>query len=486
MDRYKEFKQSAAGAAERFRKLDKKEVIRVVSHLDADGISACAILVKTLNMLNRKYSISILPQLKEATIKELKDENHNYYFFTDFGSSQISAIKELLRDKTVFILDHHEIPSEEELPESITQVNPHMFGIDGSKEISGSGVVYLFCKNLMPELDLAHIAVIGAIGDVQESKDGFMKLNEEILLEAVKQGSIGVKKGIRFFGRQTRPLHKMLEYSTDPYIPGVTGSESAAIQFLQQIGINPKIGGEWKKIVHLSEKEVNKLIAGIVMKRINEEDPEDILGNVYTLVKEEKESPTRDAREFATLLNACGRMNKASLGIGACIGDKRLKQKAVRHLAEYKRAIIEAMKWYNKNKDSSDVVFEDGFAIINARENIYPTMIGTVASILSKSNELKGGTYILSMARADDSTTKVSLRISGRRTQDVDLRGVIDEITKQVGGEAGGHAFAAGASISTADEEKFVETAKIVLSRHALEENFVESNVEKPPQKFKE
>jgi RecJ-like exonuclease len=193
------------------------------------------------------------------------------------------------------------------------------------------------------------------------------------------------------------------------------------------------------------------------------------------LIEEEKESPTRDAREFATLLNACGRLNKASLGIGACLGDKRIKQKAISQLRAYKRAIIDAMKWYNSNKETGKVMVNDGFIIINAGENIRPTMIGTTASIISKSNEFKEGTYIMSLARQDDGTTKVSLRISGRnRSEEIDLRGIVSEITRQTGGEAGGHMHAAGAIISSEDEEKFIESAKSVLSRHALEEKFVE------------
>jgi single-stranded-DNA-specific exonuclease len=476
MDKYAEFRQAVKDAAAKLKELDKKGTIRVVSHLDADGISSCAILVRTLSLLNRKYSISIISQLNEKIIKELKEENHTHYFFTDLGSGQINLIKQHLPGKTIFILDHHNIPEHEHLPENIIHVNPHMFGIDGSKEISGAGVVYLFGKSITQKLDLPHIAIIGAIGDVQESKDGFMRLNDEILQEAISEEKISIKKGIRFFGRQTRPLHKMLEYSTDPYIPGISGSESGAIQFLQQIGINPKIGSNWKKIVHLSEKETKQLIAGIVMKRINEENPEDILGNIYTLINEEKESPTRDAREFATLLNACGRLNKASLGIGACLGDKRIKQKAISHLKEYKRAIIDAMQWYNENKKSDNVIIGGGFVIINAGDNIYPTMIGTTASIISKSNEFKEGTYIMSLAHQDDGTTKVSLRISGNgKKQDADLRKIVNEITKQVGGEAGGHAYAAGAIISTEDEDKFIEAAKAVLSKHALEEKFVEN-----------
>lgn len=472
MDSYKEFRQAAAAAGERFKELDKKETIRIVSHLDADGISACAILVKTLNVLNRKYSISIIPQLDENILKGLKEEKFKNYFFTDLGSSQLESIKKYLGDRAVFILDHHEIQDEGEIPENIVHLNPHMFGIDGSKEIAGSGVVYIFGKSLVQELGLAHIAIVGAIGDIQEDKDGFLRLNDEILQEAVESKKIKVKKGIRFFGRQTRPLHKMLEYSTDPFIPGVSGSESGAIQFLQQIGINPKIGGKWKKIIHLSNEETKKLVAGIVMRRMGENNPEDILGNIYTLVNEDKESPTRDAREFATLLNACGRLNKASLGIGTCLGDKRITQKAISNMQEYKRAIIDAMRWYNKNKESSNVLIKDGFVIINAGENVYSTMVGTIASIISKSSEFKPGTYIMSMARADNGTTKVSLRISGRPDNEgVDLRVVVNEIIRQSGGESGGHQYAAGAIISTEDEPKFMEAAQRILSKHSIEED---------------
>lgn len=478
MDKYEEFKLAAAGAAEKLKELDKKETIRIVSHLDADGISACAILIKSLNDLNRRYSISILTQLNEKTILNLKNEKHKHYVFTDLGSGQINLIKDHLGDKNIFILDHHEIPDHEKLPENIVHINPHIYGIDGSREVAGAGVVYFVSRNLAKDLKLAHIAIIGAIGDIQETKEGFSVLNDDILKDAIEQGFISVKKGIRFFGRQTRPLHKVLEYSTDPYIPGVTGSESSAIQFLNEIGINPKIDGKWKKVANLTEQEVKKLISGIVMKRINEDDPEDILGNVYTLVKEEKESPTRDVREFATLLNACGRLNKASLGIGACLGDKKIKKKAIRQLAEYKRAIIDAMKWYNSHKETEKIITEDNFIIINAGENIPSTMIGTIASIISKSDEFREGTMIMSMARSDDGTTKISLRVAGKRKKnddETDLRNVVSEITRQVGGESGGHQYAAGAIISTEIEDSFLEAAKRILSKVSLEESIVEN-----------
>ena len=97
--------------------------------------------------------------------------------------------------------------------------------LGGSKEVSGSGVTYLFAKSLnKANIDFAYIAIIGAIGDMQEDR-GFETLNSRILEDAKKTGKMKVITGIRVFGAQTKPLHKVLEYCTDPFIPGVSGSE---------------------------------------------------------------------------------------------------------------------------------------------------------------------------------------------------------------------------------------------------------------------
>ena len=469
MNKYDLFKEHVAISLEKFKEVDRKEIIRLVSHLDADGICASAIMVSALNTDNRKYSVSIVHQLTGEVIDSLSKEPYNYFVFTDLGSGQLSYIKKKFLGKQIFILDHHQ-PEKVRLTNNIVHVNPHLFGIDGGKEISGAGVVYFFARSLNKKIDnLAHIGVIGAIGDIQEDGKGFLKLNKEILDIAVKKKKIKVIKGLRIFGAQTRPLHKVLEYCTDPYIPDVSGSESGAIQFLQQIGIQLKNGKEWRKLVHLDEDEIKKLVSGIIMKRLNEDSPEDVLGNVYILNDEKKESPFRDAKEFSTLLNACGRLNKASLGIGACLGDKKNKERAMKNLRGYKREIINAINWYKANKDSNDIIKGKGYVIINAGSNIRGSIIGTLASILSKSNELKDRTFVLSMADMMNGYYKVSIRLSGRG-KDVDLREIAKKITGKVGGEAGGHAFAAGAMIKEEKVEEFIKIAKEVLNSYSLEE----------------
>ena len=469
MPDYQDFEKSIDEAVQKFKELDKNERIRIISHLDADGICACAILLKALNNENRNYSISIVQQLNENILANLGKEDYKCYFFTDLGSGQIDLIEKKLGHKKVFILDHHK-PKEANLNENIVQVNPHLHDIDGGSEISGSGVVFLFTNRLNNKRDMAHIAVIGAIGDVQEN-NGFQKLNNDILQTAVQEGKIGIKRGLRVFGMQTKPLHKTLEYCTDPYIPGVSGSESGSIQFLQNIGIQPKNNKGWKKMIHLTDDEMKKLVAGVILKRCGEKNPEDVIGNIYILNEEAEESALKDAKEFATLLNSCGRLNKSSLGIGVCLNDETAKRKALDNAENYKKEIIKAMDWYNKNKKTDAIITNDGFIIINAKENILPSMAGTIASILSKSNDIKKGTLIMSLARnIMEETTKVSLRVVGR-DKDNDLRSLVDKITQPIqGAEAGGHKEAAGAIIPTEQEDNFIEEAKRVLKMSSMEE----------------
>ena len=470
MDAYQKFDEMVKGAVEAFKQIDKKDAIRVVSHLDADGISACSIMIKLLNNDNRRYSTSIVQQLNRAVISQLAAEHYNCFVFTDIGSGVVGDIKELLNGKKVFILDHHSIEEYKDTG-NIVFVNPHLCGIDGGKEISGAGVVFKFACAVDKSMeDIAHIAIIGALGDLQD-QNGFLRLNDEILKVAIEKGKIKVVKGLRIFGLQTKPLHKALEYCTDPYIPGVSGSESGAIQFLYQIGIEPKNGNNWKKIVHLDEEEMKKLVTGIIMKRLDEVNPDDVLGNIYILPHEEEESPTRDAKEFATLLNACGRLGRASLGIGACLGDKRIKQQAIRSLADYKKEIVNALNWYNENKFTDDVFWGNGFVIINAKDKVMSTMIGTLASILSKSNVMTNNTFILSMAQALDGNTKISLRTTNNLKGNLDLKRIIEEVIDGIGNcESGGHQNAAGAVIPTEKEMDFIETAKEVLGKYTMEE----------------
>lgn len=442
--------------------------VKIVGHIDADGLAAIAIITKAFMRENIKFSVSVLKQINVNSIDEFAKEDYEYYLFADLGSGILKLIEEKLSDRKIFVLDHHK--PENFSSRNIIHMNPFLFGVDGDKEISGSGVAYLFAKEMNEKnKDMAHIAIIGAIGDMQENK-GFSGLNEIILKDAVDSGKLEIKKGLNMFGIHTRPIHKVLQFSTDPYIPGVTGNEGGAISFLEGLGINVKERGKYKKLSDLDEEEMKKLVAGIIIKRLgSEDDPEDVMGPIYLLKGEDDDSPTRDAKEFSTLLNSCGRLNKFSLGIASCLGNKRLKKEAINLLTEYKREIINALNWFYNNRKNGNVIEKKDYVIVNAEDNIKDTLIGTLASIISNSNIYRKNSIIISMAHTLEGDVKVSLR-SNNDGEDIDLRHVIGEVVKRVGGEGGGHKCAGGCLVSQEKEEELIKVLQEVLDKYLLEE----------------
>ena len=96
--------------------------------------------------------------------------------------------------------------------------------------------------------------------------------------------------------------------------------------------------------------------------------------------------------------------------------------------------------------------------LINAKNKIKPTMIGTLASIIAKRDFYKSGTSIVSMAY-DEDTIKISMRAVGKNESD--LREDINKILIIMGyGVSGGHCNAAGALIPKEKEEEFINAVK--------------------------
>ncbi len=459
-----EFKERLSRVAEQFKEIPEDEPMKVVSNLDADGISACAIMVKALKRLDRKHSVRILHQLREKELVELSEESYDYYVFTDLGSGDLPLIERVLGNAQVLVLDHHNPHGE---ANNVWHVNPHLDGVNGSEVVSASGITFLFCRELdSRNEDMADIAIVGAIGDVQEDH-GFEGLNEEILDIGVEEDVIEVRRGLAFYGKQTRPLHKLLEYSSDVHVPGVSGSESGAIQFLNSLGIKPQEEGDWRFLEDLTEEEMQSLVTGLIMKRSEMDDPEAIFAPVYRFPH--NEGVFSNAKEFATLLNACGRLDRASVGVGACLGNPEFRKEALEVKDEYTAEIVDAMEWFEDNRDSDKVIEENGYVIINAEDNVLNTVIGTLISILSKSGDFEPGTVFLSMARKPENTTKLSIRVADN-PEGIHLRDVIGEIVDRVDGEYGGHQYAAGGLIDTDKEEELIDIARGVLENLDMDE----------------
>ena len=440
--------------------VNSQGIIRIVTHNDCDGITSAAILSKALKRLEKKFVLSFVKNLTPEVLREISLEDYKTVVITDLGSNSLEQINSILNEKEVFILDHHQV---QDFKFKGTIINPLLHDVDGETGISAAGVVYLFTKLIDPKnKENAYLALVGAIGDMQERR-GFSGLNAKILEDAKDQIEINI--GLRIFGSQTRSLHKALEYSTDIFIPGVTGDEKGSINFLQNLDIPLQDkNGKYRKLVNLTTDEMKTLVSAIILERIKtEKNAEDILGQVYLLKSENIEDITRDLKEFSTLLNATARMNQPSIGLAVCLNDKKMKEKATEVLSSYKVEIINALNWFHKNRNSEKIMEINNLVIINAEEYVKDTMIGTIASIISKSNIYKSNIVLVAMAHTIDGFTKISARVVGNNP-DINLRSILQSIIQKIGGETGGHDNAAGAVILQEKDNEFIQEVKSYLA----------------------
>lgn len=442
-------------AAEEIRKAGR---IRVVSHLDADGLSAAAIALSALTRLGKSIHLSIERQLTPEVVEGLKQEETDLFLFTDLGSGYLELLEGLKKatGSVVVVCDHH-IPSRDSF--SGIQINPIAEGM-GEDEVSGAGVTYFLAERLDPaNSDLIFLAIIGAIGDIQDEDWKMTGLNKKIVGQAVRSGAVLKENGIRLFGRMNRPVHKALEYSTNPYIPGISGDESASIQFLSNLGIELKNYGDWKTLSDLTEEETKKLATAIICERIREKEtcPEEIFGEIYSL---KISGELLDAREVATCLNACGRMGQSSVGILSVLGICSLEtMNGI--LSGYRRMITKYMKWV---KETKDIRQAEKAYYIEAGDQIHENFIGTIASICEKSSILNGGRVIFGMANTEDGKVKVSARAPKELVEKgLNLKEMMSQLTRDYDGFGGGHASAAGAFIPRGKEKEFINMCEEYL-----------------------
>jgi len=441
--------------------------VRVVSHHDCDGICSGAIIAKALLRGGKRFRLSFVKQLTSDVVDSLSAEGNRLTIFTDMGSGQLDAIQSRLMKsgEVVVILDHHQ-PQGEALKDRLHHINTYAMGM--GENVSGSGIAYLLARVMDPEnRALSELGVIGAIGDSQTDSIGpdwgLFGLNKEILKDAVSTGRIGVERGLRIWGRTARPVHKALEFSMEPYIPGVSGSESGAVHFLQELGIALKKGSEWRTLSDLSEDEAKRLASGIIKERLrgNHENPDWIFGDVYTLLGKKG---CNDANEFATILNAAGKQAMGYLGVELCLNSPSAFEEVQDMLDSYRREIGRALDTVCRNGNGRIEKRTTEFAnYILAGGAISEHVISNVTSILSRSAELPE-LPVFSFVDSENGMTKISARLPDSMTGKMNLKELVEEAAKSVGGEGGGHSNAAGASIPRGSEQMFINSIETILT----------------------
>ncbi len=449
------------------RGIAQGSTIALVSHYDADGLCSVSIIARMLSEEGVYFQIKIVEQITPLTIDELKQLSADIFIFTDLGSGSKELLKSLIKQaKLIVILDHHQ-PSSGGDGEFV-EVNPHYYGINGSCEVSASGIAYMVARKFKEDLaPLCTLAIVGALGDRQDvgARFSLIGLNRRILEEAKRLRLVEEEIGLRLYGLRQRPLVKALAYTMDPFIPGITGNETASFNFLKSIGINPVKDSELRLASDLSPEEVRKLATALVKYMLKQGLPaneaERIFGMNYYILTESSTSPLRDAREFAQILNACGRLGYYGTGIGLCIGRRgAYLVRAIDHVSEYRRILASVLDRIRKEREQIAKVYS-GIIYINLGDVVNERITGAIASLLSSSRSFKGeGKVLLVAAKMRGGMLKISARKIDEENG-VNLGVVLEEAAKAVGGFGGGHANAGGAAIPEKALSKFVEALKI-------------------------
>jgi single-stranded-DNA-specific exonuclease len=448
----------------------KDGFISCFSHLDADGVAAAGVIGKMLYRLDARFRIRVMQWVDEKIIAEVTADKPQLVILTDFGSGYLDLLNEKIPNNRIVILDHHQITGNPSNP-NFTMLNPHVYGIDGAVDVSGSGVAYFAAKAVNPaNVDLAPIALVGALGDMQDKYEqrGLKGLNELIVNDAVSAGLLKVEKDLTFFGRETRPIHRMLATTTNPFIPGLSGQETESLNFVTNLGIPLKQGDKLRSLCDLNNEERKKLcsaLADYLLSKGLHMEVDNLIGYIYVLSKEEPNTALRDGREFSVLLNSTGRMDRPSLGIAICMGDRKAAlEESSKILEDYRKNINKYLGWVAEKPERMREL--QNIYVIYGENAINEKIIGTVSSILvsTLANNLKP---LLAFANIE---AENAAKFSGRTTESalqkgVNLGDVMRLASEANGGKGGGHNIAAGAQVPLDKIEAFLKTADELVGR---------------------
>ncbi|WP_126664148.1 DHH family phosphoesterase [Haloterrigena salifodinae] len=509
-----ELADRAAACADRLLEADR---VLLASHIDADGLTSAAIAAQALERAAIPFETVFEKQLDEDAIADIAATDYDVVLFTDFGSGQLDIIGEH-EDAGAFmpvIADHHQ-PADRDTE---FHLNPLLFGIDGASELSGAGASYVLSRALADasegnepsvaadggeanggsrsssELcsdggdaaaaakpatapradnrDLAALAVVGAVGDMQASGGELHGANEAIVEDGVEAGVLETGKDLALYGKQTRPLPKLLEYATDVHIPGISNDENGALRFLDGLDLELKRDGEWRRWSGLTNDEKQTVASALVKRAVSTGVPaskiDQLVSTAYVLPEEPVGTELRDASEFSTLLNATARYERADVGLGVCLGDRTgALERARKLLRNHRRNLSEGIDLVTRE----GVTHEEHLQWFHAGDEIRETIVGIVAGMAMGNEGISRSKPILAFAEksaeGNAAEEEAGVKVSSRGThnlvrQGLDLSVVMGEASRAVGGDGGGHDVAAGATVPEGTEDAFIERADEIV-----------------------
>jgi RecJ-like exonuclease len=233
-----------------------------------------------------------------------------------------------------------------------------------------------------------------------------------------------------------------------------------AIYFLKKIGVKHEDGfGHPRFLPDLSILEKKTLTSELVKKFLNEnKNPSLSMGNLLItnyLLPQFKDYPEiYDAKDFSTMINACGRMNLPSIGIACCVHrTNEMILRGIETSKKYSEKLQEGITWLIEGNKFTHLKAIEAF---DGEDKITETIVGVICTILIDSSEYENSLAvdtskpIIGYSHSDSNNFKVSARCTDRALQNgVDLSQAIRITCANLGikSKGGGHPPAAGAYI---------------------------------------
>jgi RecJ-like exonuclease len=418
-----------------------------LSHNDGDGLTASAIVCKTMASLKIPCIQHIYDRSKPWAeffgIELAKNYGVDVVFISDLGAEekQICDIFRERPDISVFILDHHKVsPSEavEVYPDNIHSMNPTRFGYDGLREIAGSTLTYLFCKGTSQRATkLAWLPVVGMAGDTLKKPSEYQSFNRKVLDEAVAEDQVAEHDGLSLFGGMAdKTLQGSFLHSILPFVPVISGDGDRAKELVAQAGVDPAKG-----VLDLSSEEVVSLSAVL---------GDFIAGNSVLITG--RDGLFHHAFEFNLMLSIVGDHDSASAL--HFIDKKGPTKNETTAYFEY----IDKLVGYLGQIATAGGIEGEYYRFYDFKDTPRQ-LISDIASYTSV-NSLVGDAKLLIIAAQESETMeKMSFRCSPAFVASVKLGAgdIIARLKPEYGGQGGGHDLAAGWTLPVAEFTRFTQ-----------------------------
>ncbi|NPA74602.1 MAG: DHH family phosphoesterase [Euryarchaeota archaeon] len=397
--------------------IERGDYFRILTHYDVDGVCSAGIVAGYLRELGKKFHVSFFRNSNKDTLWDAINEG-KYVILTDMGSGFVQELQ-----GNIIVLDHHTPVGDNE---EIVHVNPRLFGIDGSREACATTMAYMLANDKKYVKCLA----AGLLGDKQYVPGaGPVGLNKKLLEEA------GVNPVINL------TLHGNVAdavfYSVEPFYPGLSGRMDRVKKVLAELGID-----SGKDVEELTEEEKYRLGSYLAYVLVRQSEIPDAGMRIVDV----DFNIDGSVRRFTDLIDAACRTDNQSVALGYVLGVHEYRDRMEVMLRDYRGEVIEGLYEVLKNLFTLDHV-----QYFYAKSSYLGSTLATISSMyLLNPNRVTLSFYV-------GDKVSISARAHSPLAEKVNLGEIMRKVSRELGGDGGGHDVAAGATIPVGKEKEFVK-----------------------------